>query len=576
MGALQDSLRRERKQFRELVKLFFNKFRENDLICLEGDTSSTLINILALLAAPGVFFPLLENFVYGPMYTTPLWVRDLHSLPDKGLYLSFSMTVLGILVVLEWDTLLPDRRDYNVLQPFPIRLGTILAAKIAALAGLWAVFTVAINAFSTVVFPMIVVQTEDLRSVTWFIRGHALAVLAANAFVFLALISVQGLLMNLLGWRWYRRVSPYAQGLLIAALLLMFFCSGSVTNGIRPQQSVSAALRLFPPAWFIALYQSELGWTQPLFRELAAQARLALAIAAVTAAVAFALGYKRHVGRSLELVENSAAAPGRLKRAVTGLAERLVLRTPAERASFYFVCRTTLRSRTHRSVLAAWAGVGFALVAQTLAGVIASGNRTWWQNPQGVLLPVPIVLSLFLLCGMRYMFTIPSELQANWVFRISGRKDVNDYASGVRKAVVVIGVVPLYALLLPVHIAIWGWTAACLHILFGCVVALLLADVLLAGFAKLPFTCSYVPGKANVKAFWPAYVLAFLVYVSFFSGFEFLILKEPSRIVWLFVFAAVCKAGIFLYHRRLRPEDFELIFDERPEPVVRTLNLMQP
>ncbi len=101
-------------------------------------------------------------------------------------------------------------------------------------------------------------------------------------------------------------------------------------------------------------------------------------------------------------------------------------------------------------------------------------------------------------------------------------------------------------------------------------------EVLLAGFAKLPFTCSYVPGKANIKALWPVYTLAFLAYVSSLSGFELWILREPSRMVWLFVFAAVCKAGVLFYRRRLRPEDLLLVFDERPEPVVRTLNLMQP
>ncbi|MGE5646326.1 MAG: hypothetical protein ACM336_11100 [Acidobacteriota bacterium] len=576
MGTIRDSLRREGKQFRELVKLFFRKFLENDLICLEGDTSSTLINILALVAAPGVFFPVLENFIYGPMYTLPLWVRDLHSLPEKGLYLSFSMTVLGILVVLEWDTLLPDRRDYNVLQPFPLRLGTILTAKIAALAGLWAVFTVAVNAFSTIIFPMVVVQTEDLRSVAWFARGHALAVLAGNAFVFLALISLQGLLMNVLGWRWFRRVSPYAQGLLITALLLMFFSSASVTNGITPGRPLTTALRLFPPAWFIGFYQTELGWKQPLFRELAAQALTALAAAGLTGAAAFTLSYKRHVSRSLELTESSRMAPGRLRRAASGVLNTVFLRTAGERASFHFVVDTMLRSRNHRSVLCAWAGVGFALVGQTLAAVIASGSRTWWQSPQGVLLPVPIVLSLFLLCGMRHMFAIPAELGANWLFRVSGRKDSRDYLPGVRKAVLVVGILPLYALLLPVHIAIWGWTAASLHIVFGCTVAWLLMEVLLAGFAKLPFTCSYVPGKANIKALWPVYTLAFLAYVSSLSGFELWILREPSRMVWLFVFAAVCKAGVLFYRRRLRPEDLLLVFDERPEPVVRTLDLMQP
>ncbi len=576
MHALRDALRRERRQFRELVRLFFGKFLENDLICLEGDTLSPLISVLALVAAPGAFLSVMANIVYGAMYTHPVWVRDLASLQDKGLCIGFSMTVLGILVVLEWDTLLPDRRDYNVLQPFPIRLGTMLTAKIAALAGLWAVFTVAINAVSTVLFPMAVVQNGNLETVVWFTRGHAIAMLAANAFIFLALISAQGLLINLLGWRWFRRVSPYVQIVLIAGLLLMFFSSGSVTRGLGPSQASAGAMRFFPPAWFIGLYQSELGWTQPVFRELAGQAKLALAFVMAAAALAFALSYKRDVSRSLELFETSSAAPRRIGAAVTSLLDRLLLRTPAERAAFHFVWRTTFRSRSHRGVIAAWAGVGFALVAQAIAGLIASGNRTWWQDPRGVLLPVPIVLSLFLLCGLRHAFTLPAELRANWLFQISGHGDAAGYMPGVRKAMALMGMAPLFGLLLPVHAVLWGWKTAVLHVLFGSVVAWLLMDALLARFAKLPFTCSYVPGKANVKGFWPVYVLGFLLYVSFFAKFELWILERPLRIIWLFAFAAAVKAGIRMYRRRLRPEDFRLVFDERPEPTVRTLNLMQP
>lgn len=576
MDSLRIALRRERRQFRELVKLFFGKFLENDLICLEGDTLSPLINMLALVAAPGAFLSVLANFVYGPMYTNPLWVRDVASLQDKGLYISFSMAVLGILVVLEWDTLLPDRRDYNILQPFPIRLGTILAAKVAALAGLWAVFTVAINAASTVLFPMVVVQNGNLETVIWFTRAHAIAILAANAFIFLALLSVQGLLINLLGWRWFRRVSPYVQIVLIAGLLVMFFSSGAITSGLRPSQASPGVMRFFPPAWFIGLYQSELGWTQPVFRELASAAKLGLAIVSAAGALAFALSYKRDVSRSLELFETSTAAPRRAGAAVTSLIDRLLLRSPAERAAFHFVWQTIFRNRSHRGVMSAWAGVGFAILAQAIATVIAGGNRAWWRDPNGVLLPVPVVLSLFILFGLRHTFALPSELRANWLFQVSGRDDAAAFMPGMRKAMLVMGVAPLFAALLPLYAILWGWKLAVLHVLFGFVVAWLLLDALMARFAKLPFTCSYVPGKANVKGFWAVYVLGFLAYVSLLAKFESLILAEPWRIVWLLVFAIAVKAGIALHVRRIKPEDLRLIFDERPEPTVRTLNLMQP
>ena len=573
MPALLESIRREKKQFTSLVKLFFGGFLDNDLIGLDGDTRPALINVLALLAAPGIFLPVLELMMYAWAYYVPLAQRDLGAIPEKAFYLCYSMTALGIATVLEWDTLMPDRRDYTVLRPLPLRLGTILAAKIAALAGFWVILTLAVNAFSTLAFPLAVVQKDGLVRLIWLIRCHAVAVLAGNAFIFLALISVQGILMNLLGWRLFRRVSPYAQTVLIAALLMMFFTSLTLTGEIRGVRPPSGALRFFPPLWFLGLYQQGLGWTQPLIRDLAARANLALWLSAVTAVLAFTLSYRRHVQRSLEPLDTGGTAPGWAARALTALANRVLLRTAAERASFHFVWRTLLQNRRHRGLLGAWAGVGLALVSQSLAGVISSGHPDWWRNPQGALMSVPLVLSVFILCGIRYVFTVPAELPANWVFRIAGSGDINDYMGGVRKAVVLIGILPLYALLLPVHVAIWGLTAACVHILFGCIVAYLLMDVLLVGFAKLPFTCSYVPGKANLKTFWWLYVAAFGIYVSFFSAFEYLIFQQPSLILGLFVLAAACKTGTSYYHRHLWAEDFAIVFDDRPEPAVRTLNL---
>jgi hypothetical protein len=95
-------------------------------------------------------------------------------------------------------------------------------------------------------------------------------------------------------------------------------------------------------------------------------------------------------------------------------------------------------------------------------------------------------------------------------------------------------------------------------------------ELLLAGFEKLPFTCSYVPGKANLKSMWSVYLLAFLAYVALFSSFERLILADPPRLLW----AVAAAVAVHLSLRR--PQPFTLVFDERPEPAVRTLNILQP
>ena len=134
-------------------------------------------------------------------------------------------------------------------------------------------------------------------------------------------------------------------------------------------------------------------------------------------------------------------------------------------------------------------------------------------------------------------------------------------------------VVPLFALLLPLHVLFWGWRTAALHMLFGTVVACLLVEVLLVNFAKFPFTCSYLPGKANLKVSWPIYLFGFTTYVSAFLTLEYWMLQRPLRFAWLAAVVIVARAALAIYRWRVVGHDVALVFDEQPEPLVRTLNL---
>ena len=66
-----------------------------------------------------------------------------------------------------------------------------------------------------------------------FARCHVVSILAANTFVFFLCVAVQGLLMNVLGYRMFRRVSPYVQFALVAVLILMFLLSGRIVSELH-------------------------------------------------------------------------------------------------------------------------------------------------------------------------------------------------------------------------------------------------------------------------------------------------------------------------------------------------------
>jgi hypothetical protein len=58
-----------------------------------------------------------------------------------------------------------------------------------------------------------------------------------------------------------------------------------------------------------------------------------------------------------------------------------------------------------------------------------------------------------------------------------------------------------------------------------------------------------------------------------FLTLESWMLQRPVRFVWLAAVVVLVQAALFIYRWRVVGRDVALVFDEQPEPLVRTLNL---
>jgi hypothetical protein len=128
----------ERHQFGKLAQNFFTRFFESDLLSPQADYRATLSQALGLLASPGLFIPLL---------LMPLLMMDpaaARSWPIKLIFVFFSVLVMGVFSILEWDALMLDHRDQSILMALPVRPRTIFGAKFWALAQFMLIFSVAI------------------------------------------------------------------------------------------------------------------------------------------------------------------------------------------------------------------------------------------------------------------------------------------------------------------------------------------------------------------------------------------------------------------------------------------------
>jgi hypothetical protein len=173
-----------------------------------------------------------------------------------------------------------------------------------------------------------------------------------------------------------------------------------------------------------------------------------------------------------------------------------------------FSVRSLVRSRQHRVILAFYLGLGFAVLilflktrlVQQLSGGFA--NNVWSTVSVG-----PLIASIVTMCcsvlGTRVVFSMPLDLGANWIFRIVPIRGGAGCVAARRRALFVLSVVPVWVVFAALFLSTWPWRPAIGHLVVLGLLGMILAELCLHGLQKIPFTCSYLPGKSNVyRMFW--------------------------------------------------------------------------
>jgi hypothetical protein len=276
----------EKEQLVRMARNFFARFFENDLLSPQGDFHATLSQALGLLATPGLFVPML---------LLPLLMMDpeaARSWEIKLVFVFFSMLVMGVLSILEWDALMLDHRDQAILMPLPVRPRTMFAAKFAALAVFLVIFSVDVNAGSILLLPPLEAQGRmgGLVNLVRFGVAHAAGTIGASALTFLSFIALQGILINICTLRWFRRISTVIQVTSILGMLAVLFFFPAIVDEMPRWKSEGAAIaRYFPPMWFVGVCEVLQGTADPAFRSMARMGLNGLVIAGVCLVMAYVL-----------------------------------------------------------------------------------------------------------------------------------------------------------------------------------------------------------------------------------------------------------------------------------------------
>jgi hypothetical protein len=565
-------LRTELGQLNILSRHFFGRMFRNETVDFEDQMKERLIVALTLLA---VFFA----------WSSQLLMFKYHFVPDanrswqeKNYIFTLMMLVFAVVTLLEWDVLFPDRQDFSNLMPLPVRLRTMFAAKLVSFVLFIGMFSVAMTSVSSVLFAYYLAEWRAHRAVlvvvVRYILSHILAGFAANFAVFFSFVFLQSFLMAVIPPGLYRQVSLLVRFVLITALVFLLFgfvaqpsmLGGSFRSLETLKDTGDPFLLRYPPLWFVGLYEVFVGTGDPLFEAQACTGGLVLLLSLAAFAASSALSYHRHVRRTLE-VRKGRPPLFRFREVWRSFLSRTVLRAPEERAVFGFFSETLRTSGKHRMSLAYYLAVGSAMILILAVSYRESFRALTPAN--GFFLVQPLLLVFALVAGIRVLVDRPAAPEANWVFRLTETPRIAKYLTGLKKSVLIGLILPLFGLVFALHAWLWDARTAFLHAGFGLVISVLAVEAAFYRYRKVPFACTYVPGKLKLQFTAIPVLIGLPLAMMALAAIEKTILRDPGRGI---AFLAVAAAALFAmrFGNRTFYRTKPLLFEEHPDAAMVT------
>jgi hypothetical protein len=563
----------DRFQFRVLYRQFLFRVVELDLLSTsaKGDATKLLGQFAALL----IYVSLLIAFtgiIFGGGEMTPA-ERLVASWGIENFLIATTMLVVGLFAVLSWDSIFPDRRDVLVLAPLPVRTRTLFLAKMTAVMSALSFSVIALHSLAGLIWPIVLAPTHSgfIGAARSFF-AYWITMFAAGAFVFCSLLCIQGL-AALLPRQKFLRVSAILQLGAFCLLLSVYFLQPTlVTPEALTAPQNQHLLAWLPSYWFLGLFQILNGTAHPALTPLASRAAVGLVIAISGAGLAFLVSYFRTVRK---IVEEPDIAPGaRGEKWLPSFGE------PPITAFVHFNIHSLFRSRQHRLIFSFFLGLAFTVVILYAKTSLAHTNlldgtvADPWRQVNVPLLVSSIVMMWFAVIGVRVVFAMPTDLRANWIFRMSGVRGVEDCLRATRRSMFTLVVAPVLVIWAAVLFWIWPWRAAAGHLVALGLLGTILVEACLYNFHKIPFACSYLPGKANIYYLFFAYAMLSVYLLDRVARLERRALQDAGQ--YAIMLTGLIAAAILMRWRTVgmaRSEGAELRFEELESPAVLELGL---
>ncbi|HWE87335.1 MAG TPA: hypothetical protein VG267_20480 [Terracidiphilus sp.] len=541
-------------QFRILYRQFLLRVIDLEALSIDADIPRFLGQFAGIL----IMFSLL--FGVGAVMFPPPRALEWHVVES---WISSMLLVIGLVSVITWDATFPDRRDVMVLGTLPVRPATILLAKLSASAALLSLAIVCLNCTSSIGWSIVFGAYAGFPGFARFFASYWIAMVAASAFLYGSLLTLQGFTALLLPRRWFLRVSALLQLAAFGTFMAVYFLQPSLDTYAQAADPANHWLLSYSPTfWFFALFQQLNGTLPQPLAWVAHRAWIALAIAIAGAVASLLFCYVHTMKKT---VEEADLVPGSrgfhfAPRLGDGLNAAIVL----------FCLRSLARSLQHRVAVAFFLSLACAIALALVHHNLSAPPRE--PISTDFLISTFMMMSLVVL-GLRAVFALPIALSANWVLRLTQLRPTGKYFNATRLCLLLFGVLPtvLVVAALALHFRPWQDVAA--HLLIYVLLGFAFVELALFRFDKVPFTCSYLPGKTNVQVLFWGFTLVWIILGGSFGIAEMSALHDLAKYLTM-VFALIAIVVGLGAINRVRARTAVLYFEELPQEPITRLGLL--
>jgi hypothetical protein len=493
----------------------------------------TLFGVVAVLLVAGMFVTraFFDRYTQlGSVVGTQAYLSAVQA--DTLFMIALPMLLVGLAAVIAGPLLFPDETDYRVLTPLPISRAQLFLAKLAAVAGIVAVAIVAVNIITTFWFPIAISGRKAEHPLLARLVTHAVASLAGSTFMCVAVMALQGLMIVAVPPAWQRRMSVVVQGAMCVGLLLMLPVVARMPGmAVTSATVLQTPLAWLPPSWFLGLQRWMLdGAASGGYAQAAARGGVAIVVSLTLVAASYIALY-----RSAEQLAGVAGASRTSRGSSTVLAPLYNRLAPQTVAIVDFIRAGITRSRLHQFVFIIVLGMGMAVLIGDIAAVRlgASPMASRPGAPLQAVISAPLLIALAVVLALRTAIKWPLERNAAWIFHVTEDPRTRPAALGGISWTIAMGAwlsaMTTAAVLQPRMIGASWLVAAALTTM----AVMALVEFVLIDWRRIPFACTYLPGKHVLAYHLGVLVAEYFIFVVIGGNLIRWAVLDPARTITL-------------------------------------------